>query len=560
MFSFNHYLGACPACDGLGYVDVVTHICDLCDGEKLKKEFLAVTIGNLSISEFCKQKIETSISFLNTLKLEKNEAFIAKDVIKEIQHRLHFLKDVGLEYLTLDRSGNTLSGGEAQRIRLATQIGNKLVGVLYVLDEPTIGLHQKDTAKLLQTLKNLVNLGNTVVMVEHDMQCIQEANHLLELGPGAGVKGGEIIAQGKTEEIKQKKSSLLGKYLTGEKKVPISINRKSTKENLTIHKAKLHNLKNINVSFKLNRFNVVTGVSGSGKSTLVIDILEHNLQLLKKDKKVSFQGCSKITGHEKFHRVVMIDQSPISKSPSSNPATYCKIFDHIRHFYASLPGSKRRGFKAGRFSFNKKEGRCEVCQGRGQIKLEMHFLSDVWVTCEACQGRRYLEETLAVYYKEKNIAQVLEMDIAQAFEFFKPLPKIAKKLEILNDIGLGYMKLGQATTTLSGGEGQRLKLVSELVSSNKLKTLYIMDEPTTGLHFADVEKLLKIVERLIFAGHTVIMIEHNLDVIRSADWIVDLGPDGGDRGGKVVCKGKLSTILKSKNSHTAESLRLMKLL
>ncbi len=561
MFSFNHYLGSCPTCDGLGYLSSdVEDICFDCQGQRLKPEFLAVRMGDTSISQLCLMKVHEAQSFLSQLKLNKNQSLIARDVLREIRNRLKFLEDVGLSYLTLERRGNTLSGGEAQRIRLASQIGNQLVGVLYVLDEPTIGLHQRDTDKLLHTLRKLVAMGNTIVMVEHDPQCIRQADHVIDMGPGAGHLGGEVVAEGSPHQISQQKDSLTGAYLSGKLVIPVMRKRMISSKSLQVKNASLHNLKNIDISFPLGCFNVVTGVSGSGKSSLVIDILQNTLENRWKGtssvRARSNDGFDSITGLSSLERLVVIDQTPIGRSPNSNPATYTGIFDDIRKFYARLPGSKTRGFKPGRFSFNRAGGRCEACEGKGVIKVNMHFLSDVWITCQACKGQRYLEETLAVLYQGKNIAQVLEMDIQQALEFFSSHKKISHKLEMLVDVGLGYMKLGQPGTTLSGGEAQRIKLTTELATASRSNTLYLLDEPTTGLHYADIEKLLEVLHRLVDEGNTVIVIEHNIEVIQSADWMIDLGPEGGDAGGEVVYAGPPE---KSANdcpsSHTGKYLR-----
>lgn len=569
-FSFNHYLGACPRCKGLGVLeDDMSSICPECHGDRLKPEFLSVTVGNLSIIELCQMRIDQALTFIQKLQLPKNQALIAKDLIREIQNRLTFLQDVGLEYLTLDRRGSTLSGGEAQRIRLATQIGNQLVGVLYVLDEPTIGLHQRDTERLLVTLRKLVALGNTILMVEHDGQCMKAADHILEMGPGPGAQGGSIVSQGTPQEIMAKPQSLTGRYLAG----TLTLSKPRTLPEPTtfikISNASLHNLQHINVEIPVDRLVTVAGVSGSGKSSLVVDILQkatvlfqrnrNKLTDLKRKKTLPLEGdkelgFGKITGLEHFDRFVVIDQSPIMRTPSSNPATYCDLFTPIRQLYASLAGSKVRGFTLSRFSFNITGGRCEVCEGRGLLQVEMHFLSDVWVTCHACQGKRFSEETLAVRYHDKNIAQVLDMDINQAMDFFQAHARILKKLKILQDIGLGYMKLGQPVNTLSGGESQRLKLASELCQSEAGRTLYIMDEPTTGLHAVDVIKLLDVLRQLLQQGHSVIVIEHNLDVIRAADWVMELGPQAGDQGGKLIYSGPPSGLLTCPFSATGQVL------
>ncbi len=566
-FSFNHNWGYCPQCKGLGIDEKTNDLCSECQGARLKPEYLAVKIAGLSIYELCQLRIDQSLNFFNKIKLNKNQNAIAKEPIREIINRLNFLKDVGLEYLTLERRSNTLAGGEAQRIRLATQIGNQLVGVLYVLDEPTIGLHQRDTQKLLGTLRKLVDLGNTIVMVEHDIECIKSADHIIELGPGPGDKGGNIVTQGSVTQIQKVENSPTGQYLAGKIQILKEFSLPSSQNFLTIHKANLHNLKNITVAFPTQRFSVVSGVSGSGKSSLVVDILQKNLQefnrirtKVKKGQKQEMEGSygsgfEKITGLENFERFIVIDQSQIMRTPASNPATYCDIFTSIRELFANLPGSRSRGFDVSRFSFNRPGGRCEVCEGRGLIEVEMHFLSDVWVTCHACQGKRYLEETLAVHYKDKNIAQILEMDISQALKLFDNQPRIKKKLQILENIGLGYMHLGQPINTFSGGEAQRLKLAAELCQPELGRTLYIMDEPTTGLHALDIVKLLDVIHQLIQQGHSVIVIEHNLDVIRAADWIVDLGPEAGESGGELLYCGASSEFSKCTKSITANIMR-----
>ncbi len=565
-FSFNHYLGACPSCNGLGVQEDEITICPECQGQRLKPEYLAVTIDEKSISQCCNMSISNIFDWIEQLHWSKNQATVVRDVLREIKNRLRFLQEVGLEYLTLDRPGNSLSGGEAQRIRLATQIGNQLVGVLYVLDEPTIGLHQRDTERLLTTLRELVDLGNTVIMVEHDPQCIQAADHVIELGPGAGVYGGHIVAQGTVANLKTNSQSLTGQYLAGKLPLPKTAPFVPTQAYLTIHGARLHNLKNITAKFPAQRFNVVTGVSGSGKSSLVVDILQRavlefqRIRSKTRDKKEQVIGSrsfgfDKITGLEQFDRFVIIDQSPIMKTPSSNPATYCDVFTPIRQLFATLPGSKARGFGASRFSFNITGGRCEVCEGRGLLHVEMHFLSDVWVTCHACQGKRFLDETLAVHYRDKNIAQVLDMDIAEALTFFDAQPRIKKKLQILYDIGLGYMRLGQPVNTLSGGESQRLKLASELCQGESGRTLYIMDEPTTGLHAVDIQKLLQVIRALLKNGHTVIVIEHNLDIIRASDWVIDLGPEAADQGGQILYMGPTSGLPDAPTSITGKMLK-----
>ncbi len=482
--------------------------------------------------------------------MSEKDRIIAEKIIKEIKERLKFLIDVGLDYLTLERSATTLSGGEAQRIRLATQIGSKLSGVLYVLDEPSIGLHPRDTEKLINTLKELRDLGNTVIVVEHDPETIEEADYIVDIGPGSGVYGGQITAVGTVEEIKQNPKSLTGKYLSGKLKIPVPKERRRVKDKfLTIYGAKHHNLKNIDVSIPLGLFVAITGVSGSGKSTLIYDILWQSA-------KNRFYGSSedvglhdRIEGWEFIDKVINVDQSPIGRTPRSNPATYTKVFDHIRELFASTMEAKARGYTAGRFSFNVKGGRCEACQGEGVVKIEMHFLPDVYVQCEVCGGKRYNKETLSILYKGKNISDVLDMTVAEALEFFENIPTIRNKLKVLHDVGLDYIKLGQPATTLSGGEAQRIKLSKELSKRDTGRTLYLLDEPTTGLHSHDVAKLIQVLNKLVDKGNTVVVIEHNLDVIKCADWIIDLGPEGGDKGGQVVAQGTPEMVANNENSY-----------
>jgi excinuclease ABC subunit A len=573
MFSFNHYLGACPQCDGLGTVRGSSderEVCPACQGEKLKPQYRVVTVGGMSLPAFCRLNIREAGDFLRDLRLNAQAAKIAEEAIKDIRNRLQFLYDVGLDYLSLDRRGDTLSGGEAQRIRLATQIGNRLVGVIYVLDEPTVGLHPHDTARMLATLRNLVDLGNTVVMVEHDPLCMQSADHLIDMGPGAGHAGGTVVASGTPAAVEQSPNSVTGQYLAGKWQVAIARAQGKPHDWIEIHGACLHNLKNIDVAFPLKRFCVVTGVSGSGKSSLVVEILQKALDthFIEKEQRgesagdtiagSAERGFAYISGVENVRRLSVVDQTPLARSTHSNVATYCDIFTPIREVFASMAGSVTRGFTPARFSFNRPGGRCEVCQGQGVIEVEMHFLSDVWVTCEACHGKRYLEDTLAVHYRGKNIAEVLDMDVVEVRELFASRPQIVRRLQVLDDIGLGYIKLGQLTTHLSGGEAQRLKLAKELSLAGGAHTLYIMDEPTTGLHPADIQKLLDVIARLRAQGHTVILIEHNLDVIRSSDFVVDLGPEGGDRGGKLVCAGTPDEVMRCRHSYTGQSLRRSK--
>lgn len=530
--------------------------CDDCEGRRLKPEVLAVTVGGINISEFSNMAVREALDFMSKLVLSEKQQMIAHQIIKEINNRLSFLVDVGLDYLTLSRSSGTLSGGESQRIRLATQIGSSLVGVLYILDEPSIGLHQKDNEKLLRTLRNLTDLGNTLIVVEHDEDTMYAADHIIDIGPGAGVHGGEIIAEGTIDEIKACEKSVTGQYLRGDKKVEIpSVRRAPQGKYITIYGAEENNLKSIDVRFPLGVFTCVTGVSGSGKSSLVNEILFKSLAVNINRSKMRPGKHRSIEGIEHIDKIVDIDQSPIGRTPRSNPATYTGVFTHIRDLFAMLPESKMRGYSKGRFSFNVKGGRCEACSGDGIIKIEMHFLSDVYVPCEVCKGKRYNRETLEVRYKGKNISEVLDMTVEEAREFFSNVPVITRKLETLYEVGLGYIRLGQPSTQLSGGEAQRIKLATELSKRSTGKTLYILDEPTTGLHFEDVNKLISVLDRLVESGNTVVVIEHNLDVIKVSDYIVDLGPDGGDRGGTVIATGTPEEISRCEHSYTGQFLK-----
>lgn len=530
--------------------------CDLCNGDRLSAESLAVTVGGLNIADFCKMSVVDALDFVGQLKLTEKEQIIGAEIIKEINERLNFLKSVGLGYLTLSRSSGTLSGGESQRIRLATQIGSSLMGVLYILDEPSIGLHQRDNEKLLATLKRLRDLGNTVIVVEHDEDTMYAADCIVDVGPGAGIHGGEIVCVGDVEKIKQCPNSITGKYLSGERKVPVpEKRRKGNGLFLEVKGAAENNLKNINVKIPLGEFVCVTGVSGSGKSSLVNEILYKALARDLNRAKTIPGKHKEIKGIENLDKVIAIDQSPIGRTPRSNPATYTGVFTDIRMLYAATTDAKMRGFTPGRFSFNVKGGRCEACQGDGIIKIEMHFLSDVYVPCEVCKGKRYNRETLEVKYKGKSINDVLEMSVEEGMEFFSNIPKIYRKLKTLYEVGLGYIKLGQPATTLSGGEAQRVKLATELSKRSTGKTIYILDEPTTGLHIADVHRLVDVLQLLVDGGNTVVVIEHNLDLIKTADYLIDLGPEGGDGGGTIVAKGTPEQVAKVEKSFTGQYLK-----
>ena len=538
------------------YEALMSHApCPECAGRRLKKEALAVTIGDKNIAELSEMSIPKARDFLNTVTLSQTQRAIAAQVLKEINSRLTFLENVGLSYLTLSRSANTLSGGEAQRIRLATQIGSSLMGVLYILDEPSIGLHQRDNAKLLNTLKELRDIGNTVVVVEHDEDTMRAADYIVDVGPGAGVNGGEIVACGTCEDIINSPDSVTGLYLSGKRKVPVPSKRRAPTGYIEVKNARAHNLKGIDVRFPLGVLTCVTGVSGSGKSSLVNEIL---YKRLSHDLNRSHQRAGEhddITGLDKLDKIIAIDQSPIGRTPRSNPATYTGVFDLIRELFASTPDAKAHGYKSSRFSFNTKGGRCEACSGDGIVKIEMHFLSDVYVPCEVCKGKRYNRETLEIKYRDKSIYDVLDMTIEEALGFFSAIPKIASKLQTMYDVGLGYVKLGQPSTELSGGEAQRIKLAAELSRRATGRTIYVLDEPTTGLHVADVERLNSILSQLVDSGNTVVVIEHNLDVIKIADHIIDLGPEGGDAGGTVVAQGTPEEVAAVEASYTGQFLK-----
>ncbi len=530
--------------------------CSSCGGKRLKPEALAVTVGGINIDDMTKMSVGALKTFIEGLELTQTEHLIADRILKEICARLSFLVNVGLNYLTLSRSAATLSGGESQRIRLATQIGSGLTGVLYILDEPSIGLHQKDNQRLLSSLKNLRDLGNTLIVVEHDEDTIKSADFIVDIGPGAGVHGGEVVAAGSVEDVIASERSITGKYLSGEYKINVPAKRREGNGSfISIKGARQNNLTGIDVDIPLGTLTCVTGVSGSGKSSLVNEILDPALSNSLMNSRLRTGNYSGIEGIDNLDKVICIDQSPIGRTPRSNPATYTNVFNDIRELFSNLPDAKARGYKAGRFSFNVSGGRCEHCSGDGMIKIEMHFLPDIYVPCDVCKGARYNRETLEVRYKGKNISEVLDMTIEEAVAFFENIPKIRNKISTLNDVGLGYVKLGQSSTTLSGGEAQRVKLATELARRSTGKTMYILDEPTTGLHTHDVSKLLSILDRLVEQGNSVVVIEHNLDVIKVADYIIDLGPDGGDCGGRIVAKGTPEQVAKVKNSYTGEFLK-----
>ena len=533
-----------------------TSPCPRCHGDRLSDMARAVTVGGLGLSEFCRLTVVKALNFVDSLQLEGNQGVIAAPIVKEIRARLCFLRDVGLQYLTLSRSAGTLSGGESQRIRLATQIGSSLMGVLYILDEPSIGLHQRDNSRLLETLKHLRDLGNTLVVVEHDEDTMRAADFIVDVGPGAGIHGGEIVAAGTLEDIMACPRSLTGQYLSGVKKIPVPACRRAGSGNfLTVRGARENNLQNVDVSIPLGTFICVTGVSGSGKSSLVNEVLYKTLAAKLNHARTRPGEHDCVEGLEHLDKVIAIDQSPIGRTPRSNPATYTGLFNDIRDLFAATADAKMRGYGPGRFSFNVKGGRCEACCGDGLVKIEMHFLPDVYVPCEVCHGKRYNRETLEVQYKGKNISDVLEMTAEEAVDFFENLPKIRRKAQTLVEVGLGYIRLGQSSTTLSGGEAQRVKLATELSKRSTGQTIYILDEPTTGLHTYDVHKLLEVLDRLVEGGNTVVVIEHNLDVIKWADHVIDLGPEGGSGGGHVVCTGTPEEVAQCEASYTGRYLK-----
>lgn len=568
LFSFNSPYGACPECNGLGVVGIFqSDVCQVCNGARLRPEALRVYLGGndkslgINIVQFTAMTVKEATKFIEELKLTKHQQEIAWPALREVIERLEFMNNVGIEYLTLDRRANTLSGGEAQRIRLASQLGSGLVGALYVLDEPTIGLHQRDNDRLISTLTELRELGNTIIVVEHDEDTIYASDYIVDIGPGAGVHGGQVVVSGWLEDLlKAKKndsnSSTLA-YLRHEKRIPIPDRREGEKGSLKIKGGKAFNIKNLNVDIPLGRLICVTGVSGSGKSTFMYEIVDKNLKarLEKKHRTAKTYNCASFTGIEYLGRSILIDQSPIGRTPRSNPATYTGAFSHIRDLFAASSEARARGWKPGRFSFNVKGGRCEACQGNGEIAVEMHFLPTVFVECDVCEGKRFTKETLEVTYRKKNIYEVLEMTIEEAYEFYKDVPAIEERLKTVLDVGLSYLKLGQSATTLSGGEAQRVKIASELYKPHTQKTLYMLDEPTIGLHYDDVRKLIEILQELVNKGNTVMVIEHNLDLVKCADYIIDIGPEGGAGGGEIVAKGTPEEVAENPKSHTGKYLK-----
>ncbi|MDO8786002.1 MAG: excinuclease ABC subunit UvrA, partial [Syntrophales bacterium] len=530
--------------------------CPTCSGARLKKQSLSVTVGGKNIHDVCRMSIAECLEFFAAISLSHQNALISERILKEIRERLRFLLDVGMDYISLDRSASSLSGGEGQRIRLATQIGSGLVGVLYVLDEPTVGLHQRDNVRLISTLKRLRDMGNTVLVVEHDAEMMMSADDIIDMGPGAGLEGGEVVFHGTPEEICESDKSLTGRYLSGSLSIPVPNQRRPVADRFIILEGACeHNLKDIDIRIPVGLFVAVTGVSGSGKSTMVIETL-HNVLARRLNRRRSSMGkIRRVRDLGGIERVLMMNQQPIGRTPRSNPVTYTGIFTHIRDLFTGLPESRIRGYKPGRFSFNVRGGRCESCEGNGLLKIEMHFLPDVYVTCDICHGRRFNQDTLDIKYKEKSIADVLEMAVDQALSFFENIPSIRSRLQLLLDVGLGYVRLGQSATTLSGGEAQRIKISRELGKQMNSNTLYILDEPTIGLHFADIQKLLDVLMRLVDMGNTAVVIEHNLDVIKSADYIIDLGPEGGPRGGRIVASGTPEEVAEERESLTGQFLR-----
>src|SRR4030043_2037249 len=563
FFSVNSKQGACPSCNGLGFENLEDDsleleeykYCRLCGGLRLRKEALSIKIQDMNIAEFAKMSVKDALFFISDLKLTEREQTIASRVLKEVKDRLYFLEKVGLDFLTLDRPSLTLSGGEAQRIRLATQLGSSLTGVLYILDEPSIGMHPRDCKNLLESLSSIRDAGNTFIVVEHDEDTIRWADNVVDMGPGAGLRGGWVVATGRPEEIEKNEKSITGNYLSGSVSVEVPFVRREPKDFIKIIGAREFNLKDINVDIPLGTFICVTGVSGSGKSTLVIEILYKALCREIYGSRLMPGRHKEITGMDKIDRVICVDQSPLGKTPRSNPATYTGVFLFIRELFAQVSDSRIRGYTHSRFSFNVSGGRCESCRGDGLIKVEMHFLPDVYITCDTCKGKRYNKETLDIRYKGRNIAEVLEMTVSEALQFFSSIPHIRKKTEVLEDVGLGYLQLGQPASTLSGGEAQRVRLSKELGKKSTGSTLYILDEPTTGLHFVDIQRLLNVIDSLVKLGNTVIIIEHNLDVIKAADHVIDLGPEGGEEGGRVVAEGTPEQVSENPNSYTGKFLK-----
>jgi excinuclease ABC subunit A len=563
LFSFNSPYGACPECNGLGTRHFFgNEVCPKCNGARLREEALHVLIGGKNIVDLTALSIKDAYDFFIELKLTEREKNISKVVMKEIEARLEFMVNVGIEYLSLNRRAHTLSGGEAQRIRLASQLGSGLVGALYVLDEPTIGLHSRDNDRLIKTLINLRNLGNTIIVVEHDEDTIFASDYIVDIGPGAGVHGGDVVVSGYLEELLTSKKNVSGSltldYLRGDKVVEVPNERRTTPHGeLQIRGGKIFNIKNMNIDVPLGKLNVVTGVSGSGKSSFVYEILHKNLQARfdRRYRSAQVFNCKSFTGSEYLGRAILIDQSPIGRTPRSNPATYTGAWTFIRDLFAETAEARARGWKSNRFSFNVKGGRCETCQGNGEIEVEMHFLPTVYVPCDVCKGKRFMKETLDVTYKKKNIHDVLKMTVEEALKFFEDIPSIADRLKTLNEVGLGYLELGQSATTLSGGEAQRVKISSELYRPHLQKTIYLLDEPTIGLHYEDVKKLIEILQKLVNKGNTVVVIEHNMDIIKSADYIIDIGPEGGSGGGQVVAKGTPEDVANNDKSHTGKYLK-----